>query len=66
MTNLPQSPSVTKSVTNRDQPKLSLLQCAQRGLCVNHQDRKGTPHPGDTVPYCNECKKEHNKKNKGL
>ena len=46
--------------------KLSILQCAQRGVCVKHNDRPGRPLPGDTVPYCDECKKKHLKNNRGL
>ena len=47
-------------------PALPWTEAARRDLCVRHQEREGTPHTGDTVPYCNECKKEHNRNNKGL
>ena len=30
--------------------------------CYVHRDRPGQPHDGDTVPYCDECRKEHERR----
>jgi len=49
-----------------EKQRLSILQCAQRGLCINHQDRKGTPNPSDTIPYCKICKQKQAKRNRGI
>jgi len=37
----------------------SILWAIRRGVCIRHRTRPGTPHDGDTTPYCTACKREH-------
>ena len=45
---------------------LPWTEAARRGVCVRHQDRSGTPHAGDWVTWCEECKREHKRANKAI
>jgi len=38
------------------------LYAIQTRTCIEHPDRPGTPHDGDVIPYCDECRAEHERK----
>ena len=42
----------------------TITQAVQRQICAECGTRPATPHPGDWIPYCAKCKREHARRNR--